>query len=88
MEYITLTDLFFWVTGIAVIIITTLLVIALLYLIFFLRTIKKVLDTAKKTADFISDDVNTLRKNIKKDGFSLKALIKFALGLNNKGKNK
>lgn len=88
METLTLTDLFFWLTGIAVIIITTLAVIALLYLIWFLRTIRKVAETAKRTAEFVSDDIGTLRKNIKEQGFSVKSLINFVLGLLSKGKKK
>ena len=88
MEALTLTDFFFWITGIAVIIITTLAVVALLYLIWFLRTIKKVAETAKRTAEFVSDDLGTLHKNIKEKGLSLKSLIDFAWGLRSKGKKK
>ncbi len=88
METLTLTDLFFWLTGIAVVIITALLAIALLYLIFFLRTIKKVARQAQRATEIVSGDLVELRKNIKEQGFGLKSLIKFAIGLKAKKQNK
>ncbi len=88
MENITITEFFFWLTGIAVIIITVLIAVALLYIIWVLRTIKSAAQTAKRTAEFVTDDLGELRKNIKEQGFSIKPLIKFALGLRSKGKKK
>lgn len=84
METLTLTDFFFWITGIAVIIITTLAVVALLYLIFFLRAVRQMANTAKRTAEFVSEDISQLSKDIKSKGFSIGTLIKFFLGLGKK----
>ena len=78
MNEFTLTDLFFIVTGSAVIIITALLAIGLLYLIFFLRAIKKVAKTAQRGAEIVSEDLADLRQNIKAKGFSLAAFAGFA----------
>lgn len=84
METLTLTDLFFWLTGIAVIIITTLAVIALAYLIIFLRALNNVARQAKRAGEIVSEDFVTLKNNIKEKGFSLKTLITFLFGLRSK----
>ncbi len=84
METLTLTDLFFWLTGIAVIIITTLAVIALAYLIIFLRALNSVARQAKRAGEIVSEDFVTLKNNIKEKGFSLKTLITFLFGLRSK----
>lgn len=88
MDNITLTELFFVITGIAVIIITVLLTIALIYIISFVRTARAVIRTAKRTADFVSEDIGELRKNIKEKGVNAGSLIQFAKNLGKKGKAK
>lgn len=81
MDSLTLTDLFFWLTGLAVILITALLTVALLYLIFFLRAIKKVARQAQRATELVSEDLAILKKSAKDHGFSIKSLIKFLLGI-------
>lgn len=88
MDNLTLTYLFFWLTGMAVIIITTLSVIALLYLIFFLRAIRNVARQAQKATELVTEDFVSLRKNIKEQGFSLKSLISFLFGIKAKQNKK
>lgn len=88
MDTLSLTDLFFWLTGIAVIIITTLTVVALLYLIFFLRAIRNVARQAQRAGEMVTEDFVELRKNIKAKGFSFKSLIKFLFGIKAKQKKK
>ncbi|QQS22696.1 hypothetical protein IPM19_03635 [bacterium] len=84
MESLTLTDLFFWLTGLAVILITALLTVALVYLISFLRTIRLVARQAQRATQLVSEDLVELKKNIKDQGFSIKSLIKFLFGLKTK----
>ncbi len=81
MDTITLTDLFFLITGIAIIVITTLIVVALLYLIFFLRAVRSVVNQAQRASQLITEDLKDFGKNIKQQGFSLKSLITFLFGL-------
>lgn len=88
METLTLTDLFFWLTGIAVIIVTTLAVIALLYLILFIRTIKNIARQAQKAGEMMTEDFVSLRNNIKDKGFSFKSLITFLFGIKAKQNKK
>lgn len=87
MDTVSASDLFFIIGTLAVIIITTLIIVALVYVILFLRTVKAALNTAKKTAEFVTQDVAGLRTNIKERGF-VKSLLGFALNLKKKRKGK
>lgn len=75
MSTLTLVDIFFLITGSAIIILTVLIAIGLLYVIMFVRTAKKVAQTAHKATEGISDDISALRQNIKEQGFGLGALF-------------
>lgn len=81
---LTLVDIFFIVTGSAVIIITILLAIGLLYVIMFVRTLKEVAKTAKRATELVSEDIANLRDNIQERGFSLGAIASFISGLRRK----
>ncbi len=81
MSSLTLVDIFFLITGSAVIIISVLLAIGLIYVIMFVRTVKKVARTAQVASEGISEDITALRKNIKEKGVSLSSIASFAAGL-------
>ncbi len=81
MTDLSLVDIFFIITGTAVIIITVMLAIGLLYLIVFVRTIKNVARTAQRATELVSEDLSDLRSNLKARGFSIGALASFAKGL-------
>ncbi len=78
MDNLTLVDIFFIVTGIAVIIITILLAIGILYVIMFIRTIKRVAHTAQRATEIVSEDISELRDNIREKGVNLGSLTNFA----------
>lgn len=84
MDTFTLTDLFFLITGIAVIFITAFLIVALIYFIMFLRTLKLIANQASRASKFIADDIGKFSKNIKEEGFKLGSFIKFVLGIKSK----
>ncbi len=84
MNDISLLQVFFYLTGTAVIIITILLVIGLIYIISFVRTVRKVAQTAHKVTEGISGDIQDLRENIHERGFSLGALMSFLTSLGKK----
>ncbi len=84
MHDITLTEVFFVITGIAVVIITVLVSIALFYLITFLRAVRGVAHTAVRASEIVSEDLGELRKNIKEKGLNLGAVAKFANGIRRK----
>lgn len=80
MDTLTLVDIFFVITGISVVIITLLIVVALLYLIFFIRRVKQIGDTAMRTTKFISEDLSQFSQTVKTEGFKLSSFINFVLG--------
>lgn len=77
MNELTLVDIFFLITGSAVIVITILLGIGLLYVIMFVRTVKKVAHTAQKATELVSEDLADFSRNVRSHGFSLGALLGF-----------
>ena len=79
-----LVDVFFVLTGSAVIIITILLAIGLIYVIIFVRTIKQVAKTAQRATEIVSEDLANLRDNIHQKGFGLGAIAAFAKALRRK----
>lgn len=87
MNELSLVDIFFIITGSAVIIITIMLGIGLLYIISFVRTIKRVAKTAQRATEIVSEDISDLRDNIRENGVSLGAIAKFANNIR-KGKSK
>ncbi|HMR54969.1 MAG TPA: hypothetical protein PKD34_00035 [Candidatus Doudnabacteria bacterium] len=81
METITLVDLFFIITGIAIIFVTAFLVIALIYFIMFMRALKMVADQATRGVKLVTEDLSEFSKNIKSEGFKIGSFIKFVLGM-------
>ena len=76
-------DIFFFVTTIAVVVLTILLAILIIYIIKITRDVKYISTRAKTEADLISQDLSDLRDNVKK-GVKLKYLISFFNNLRNK----
>jgi archaellum component FlaF (FlaF/FlaG flagellin family) len=81
MNELTTSDLFFIITGTAVIIITVLVAIGIVYVIMFVRTVKKVANTAQRATELVSEDLADLRKNVKERGISAGAFVDFAKSL-------
>jgi hypothetical protein len=77
MNGLSLVDVFFIVTGAAVIIIALLLAVALIYIIAFARSLKQLAKMAQRTTEVVSADIQDLSDNIREQGFSLKALGSF-----------
>ncbi|HEX3100054.1 MAG TPA: hypothetical protein VHQ41_03750 [Patescibacteria group bacterium] len=75
MDNISLVNVFFVLTGSAVIIITILLAIGLIYIIMFVRTAKRVARTALKATEFVSEDLADFSKTVREQGLSFGALF-------------
>ena len=84
MNELSLVNVFFLITGAAVIIITIMLAIGLFYVIMFVRTAKKVVHTAQKATELITEDFADLSKNIREKGFNLGALFGFIKAMGTK----
>ncbi len=70
-------DVFFFVTTIAVIVLTLLLAILIVYIIKISRDIRYISKKAKNEADLISQDLSELRTNIKDKGAKFKFFWSF-----------
>jgi hypothetical protein len=84
MNELTTSDLFFIITGSAVIIITVLLAIGIFYVIMFIRTVKKVANTAQRATELVSEDLADLRRNVKDKGLNVGSIVNFAKSLSRK----
>ncbi|HEX3095763.1 MAG TPA: hypothetical protein VHQ20_01445 [Patescibacteria group bacterium] len=81
MNNLTLVDIFFIITGSAVVIITIMLAIALVYIISFVRTIKQVARTAQRATELVTEDISNFRENIHKNGLTIGAIGALVKGL-------
>jgi 5-bromo-4-chloroindolyl phosphate hydrolysis protein len=88
MNDISLTDIFFIITGSAVVIITIMIAIGLLYVISFVRTIRRVGKTAQRATELVSQDISDLRDNIREKGVNIGTLTNFAKGIAKKNINR
>ena len=77
MDNILKADIFFFITAVAVIVLSVFLVVVFLYTIRILRDIKHISSMAKEESDIISEELSELRKNIKKGGAKLKYFLSF-----------
>jgi len=71
MEGILKSDIFFVVTTIAIVIVAIVFVAALVYVILILRDIKRVSSRVREESKNISEDISSLRKNVKTEGVKL-----------------
>lgn len=75
MDAILKADIFFFITAIAVIIITPLLVMILVYTLRILRRFDEVSEEIRKEALFISADVDEFRRKIKDKASNISGLL-------------
>lgn len=81
-------DIFFFVTTVAVFILTILAAILIIYIIKISKDIKYITKKAKDEAELISQDLSELRENLKDKGSKLKHFISFFNNLSKKRKEK
>ncbi|MES2409378.1 MAG: hypothetical protein V4509_03700 [Patescibacteria group bacterium] len=88
MENIAKSDMFFFVTTIAVIIVTLVLVVALAYVIRIASDIKYIAGKAKQETDEIVDDIKNARETLKSKGKAIATILSSLWFLKNKRKSK
>jgi 5-bromo-4-chloroindolyl phosphate hydrolysis protein len=77
MDTLIHADIFFFITTIAVIIISIILGVVLYYLIKILKNVRDITESVKEETNLIRKDIQDARENIKIEGFKLKHLISF-----------
>ncbi len=84
MNNLSLVDVFFIITGAAVVIITVMLAIGLIYVISFVRTVKKIAHTAHRTSEVVSEDLMDFSRSVREKGFSVGTLMDFVKAIGRK----
>lgn len=79
MSEIVHADIFFFITAIAVVVISVGAAIALYYAIVILRDVKAVAKKVRKASDELEKDFEDLRVNIKDEGVRVKSVFDLAL---------
>ena len=77
MDIVLQTNIFFYITSIAVIVVTVLLVVALFYLIAIIRNVKEISDRLRKGTEILSEDIGEFRDNVKRDGMRFMHVVRF-----------
>ena len=77
MDIILQTNIFFYITSAAVLVVTGFAVVALYYLIGILRDVKDVSDKVKTGTDLVAADLAELRAQVKKGGAKARQLMDF-----------
>lgn len=77
METLIHADIFFFVSTIALVVISIGIIVALAYLIRILRNVSDVSDKVKEEGSEIIADVKELRTEIKKEGFRMNYVRRF-----------
>jgi len=75
MTEVMKSDVFFFVTTLAVIVVSVALVIALIYLILILRDARKLSSRARQEGEAILDDLSTAREGVKQGGQKILEMI-------------
>lgn len=88
MENVAKSEVFFFITTFAVVILTILLAVLIVYLIKVSRDVKNIARKARAEAENIIGDVKDLRENIKTQGERVKNMVSMFSGFNNKKKKK
>jgi uncharacterized protein YoxC len=86
MENILKQDIFFFITTIAVVILTILAVILIIYLIRISRKVDYIAGKTKNEVDLMSGELLELRRNLRETGFKINHFTKFIKNLT-KGRN-
>ncbi len=77
---------FFFITSVAVVVLTVIFAVILIYLIKILKDIKYISHKAKSEADIISGELSELRQNVKEQGAKFKFLSSFFSNIYKKSK--
>jgi hypothetical protein len=81
MDTLIHADIFFFVTTIAVVIVSIALTIALIYLAKVLSDVKEITQQAKEETVLFREDIKGLRSDIKREGFRFERFAMFVRNL-------
>jgi hypothetical protein len=85
METFVKQDIFFFITSLAVVVLTILVAVLVIYLIRITRKVNYIADKAKTETDLLSQELTELRKNIR-TGMKFKHFTSFFSNLTRRSK--
>jgi len=77
MSEVLQTNIFFFVTAVAVVVLTIFVGVALFYFIQILRNIRDISNKVRRGGDVLGKDLSALRKTVKEEGIKSKNIIDF-----------
>ncbi len=80
MNTLIQADIFFFITSIAVIVLTLLLIVLLVYGVKIARTISSIAHTIKEESENVIEDIADLRGKVKEEGVKVSAFWRFVTG--------
>ena len=80
MDTLIQADIFFFITSIAVIVLTLLLIALLAYGVKIARTIASIANTVKEEGENVIEDIADLRGRVKEEGVKVSAFWKYVTG--------
>lgn len=75
MDTLIRADLFFFITSIAVIVLTVVLIVLAAYIVGILKDVREIIVRIRKTADIFSDDFTGFLKALKMQGMAIEKLM-------------
>ena len=86
MNEVAKSDIFFFITTIAVVLFTLFLIVGIYYLIKILDDIRYISKKAREGTDIISEDLSDLREKVKNNGAKVSYFTNFFKKMHNKKK--
>ncbi len=80
MSELVHADIFFFITTVAVALLTTILAVALVYIVFIVRDARAIVARMRKASESLESDFNALRQEVKQEGLKARALVDIAIG--------
>ena len=77
MDNLLQANIFFFIASISVILLTSILIVVLIYIAQILNNFKHLTRRARAEGDLIASDIAELRQEIKRDGFRFKSFFEF-----------
>ncbi len=77
MDSILKSDLFFFITSVAVVLVSAVVVVVLIYIVRIMRDIRDIASTLKHQTESLSQDIDELRSKVKEEGWPWSKLTGF-----------
>jgi uncharacterized protein YoxC len=77
MDSFIKADIFFFITTIAVVLVSIIFSVALIYIIGILRNVKYISEKAREEADLLSADIDDLREHVRDRGATMASTFDF-----------